>query len=93
MTLWIALFVTQTALVASGRTHLHRRLGAAGAVLAALVLVVGVATSIAAARRGASPGPPPLVFLAVPLGDMLVFAVLVGLGLWSACAASTSTAG
>jgi hypothetical protein len=46
-----------------------------------LVVVVGVATAIFAAKRGATPGPPPLVFLAIPLGDMLVFTVLVSLGL------------
>jgi hypothetical protein len=46
------------------------------------VLVVGTVTAIDAARRGSSPGPPPLAFLAVPLGDMLVFATLVGMGLY-----------
>jgi len=81
MTLWFALFVTQTVLVAARRTDLHRRLGAAGAGLAILVMVIGVATAITAARLGVSPGPPPLVFLAIPLGDILVFAVLVAAGL------------
>lgn len=82
MTLWFGLFVLQARLVSARRVDLHRRLGALGAVLAALVLVVGTVTAIDAARRGSSPGPPPLVFLAVPLGDMLVFATLAGLGLW-----------
>jgi hypothetical protein len=36
-TTWVLFFVAQTALVASGRTYLHRRMGVAGAVLAALV--------------------------------------------------------
>lgn len=81
MTLWFALFVVQARLVAARRVDLHRRLGIAGAALAALVVVVGVWTAIAAAARGASPGPPPLVFLVVPLGDMLVFALLAGTGL------------
>lgn len=81
MTLWFALFVVQARLVAARRVDLHRRLGIAGAALAALVVVVGVWTAIAAAARGASPGPPPLVFLVVPLGDMLVFALLAGAGL------------
>jgi hypothetical protein len=50
-------------------------------MLALLVLVVGVTTAITAAARGVSPGPPPLIFLVVPLGDMLVFALLAGAGL------------
>lgn len=78
MTLWVALFVAQVRLVAGRRADLHRRLGVIGAVLAGLVLVVGVTTAIAAARRGVPPDPPPLVFLTVPLGDMLTFAILVG---------------
>jgi len=82
MTLWFGLFVVQTRLVAARRVNLHRRLGVFGAVVAGLVLVVGTITAIEAARRGASPGPPPLVFLAIPLGDMVVFATLAGTGLW-----------
>lgn len=81
MTLWFALFVVQVRLIAAHRTDLHRRVGVVGALLAALVLVVGVTTAIVAAKRGFTPGPPPLVFLSIPLGDMLVFAVLVSLGL------------
>lgn len=81
MTRWFALFILQTRLVAVGRTNLHRRMGVIGALLATLVLIAGVATAIAAARRGVSPGPPPLVFLTIPLGDMLVFAILVDTGL------------
>ena len=82
MTLWFALFIVQTQLVAFGRTDLHRRLGAFGALLAAAVLVLGPTVAINAARLGHSPGPPPLVFLAIPLVDMLVFATLVGCALW-----------
>jgi hypothetical protein len=81
MTLWFVLFVVQARLVAARRIDLHRRLGIAGATVAALVFVVGVSTAINAAARGVSPGPPPLVFLVVPLGDMLVFATLAGAGL------------
>jgi len=81
MTLWFVLFFVQTMLVAKGRTDLHRRLGILGALWAVLVVVVGVITAIDAGRRGASPGPPPLMFLVVPLGDMLVFSILAGTGL------------
>jgi len=82
MTLWFTLFLVQVRLVAGRRVDLHRRLGVVGALLAVLVLMVGVTTAIGGARRGAAPALPPLVFLAVPLGDMLVFAGLVGAALW-----------
>src|SRR2546430_3445795 len=82
MTSWVVLFVAQVSLVAKRRTRTHQRLGVLGAVLAGAVVVVGVATAIAAAARGASPGPPALQFLVIPLGDMLVFAILVGTALY-----------
>ncbi len=82
MSAWFVLVAAQVWLVSRGRVGLHRRLGILGAVLALAVLVVGTATAITAARLGrAPPGPPPLQFLAVPLGDMLMFAGLVGAGL------------
>ncbi len=80
MTLWFATLMAQALLISSGNVRMHRKLGVAGAAIAVLVLVVGTATAIAAARNGVSPGPPPLVFLAIPLGDMVVFSILVGLG-------------
>ncbi len=80
MTAWFVLFIVQTQLVAAGRVRLHRQLGIAGIVLAVLVLVAGTTTAIVGARLGHSPGPPPRVFLTVPLGDMAVFALLTGAG-------------
>lgn len=80
MSTWIALLVVQTALVESGRTDLHRRLGVAGIGVAVLLVVVGAAAALDAARRGFSPSPlvTPLMFLAIPLVDLLVFSILVG---------------
>ena len=83
MTAWVALFVTQVTLVATKRTRMHQRLGILGSFLAALVFIVGVLTGLFAAARGASPGPPALQFLIVPLGDMLVFAVLIAIALYN----------
>jgi hypothetical protein len=77
MTLWIVFFIVQTRLVAARRVDLHRRLGMTGAGLAALIVGVGVATSIDAARRGVTAGPPPLVFLILPLSVVVVFALFV----------------
>jgi uncharacterized membrane protein YozB (DUF420 family) len=82
MTAWVVLFITQVSLVATGRTRTHQRLGVFGAILALVIVVVGVLTGIAGAARGASPGPPALQFLVIPLGDMLVFAILVGTALY-----------
>jgi hypothetical protein len=82
MTLWVILFVVQVSLVATKRTKTHQRLGVFGAVLAALVFIVGILTALYAAARGSTAGPPALQFLVIPLGDMLVFAVLIGLALY-----------
>ncbi len=46
LTAWFLLLLVQTTLVARGRTDLHRRLGIGGAVLAAAVIVAGLATSL-----------------------------------------------
>ncbi|HVQ40545.1 MAG TPA: hypothetical protein VMS31_23590 [Pyrinomonadaceae bacterium] len=83
-TSWVVLFVIQTTLVAAHRTDVHRRLGIAGGLIAALMVVVGVTTAVIRASQGATPpgGPPPLAFLVVPLGDMLVFATLVSAGFY-----------
>jgi hypothetical protein len=78
MTAWFTLFLVQVRLVATGRTAVHRQLGLAGIVVALLVVAVGTATGITAAKLGSAPtGVPPLVFLVLPLGEMVVFAVLV----------------
>jgi len=80
---WIVLFVVQSALVRSGRTDIHRRLGVFGALLVPVMVVIGVMAGIDSARRGFTPpnGPPPLVFLIIPLTDLLVFSTLVATGI------------
>jgi hypothetical protein len=78
---WIVLFVTQTLLVARHRVAWHRRLGIVGAALAALVVTVGTATVVVAARLGGDhlpPGMPVPPFVALSLLDLLAFAILVG---------------
>jgi hypothetical protein len=82
-TAWVLLFIVQTALVASHRVAVHRKMGIAGGVLAALMVIAGVSTAISAAARGAAPpGVTPLQFLAIPLFDMLLFPAFVGAALW-----------
>lgn len=81
---WLILFVVQTSLVSAKRVDLHRKLGVLGAVLASLMLFVGTAMGINAAKYGTTnPGlPPPTVFLVVPIFDMIVFAILIAAALY-----------
>jgi len=83
-TAWIVLLLAQAGLVAAGRINLHRRLGLAAFGLVPLMVVVGATTAIVRAKEGFSPpgGPPPLVFLVIPLFDMVVFGILAGAALW-----------
>jgi FtsH-binding integral membrane protein len=80
---WFLVVLLQIALVAMGRIDLHRRVGVAGATLAAVMVVVGVASGIHAAKYGSlstPPNVPRLVFLVVPIVDMVVFATLTAAG-------------
>lgn len=81
---WVLLFVLQTSLVATKRVALHRKMGVAGAVLAAAMVTVGVPTAIASAAAGrGAPGADPMEFLVVPIVDMLLFpAFVVAALLW-----------
>lgn len=82
--LWLVLMVVQTGLIAANRRNLHRKLGMAGLGLAIAMLLLGTTTAIVRAKLGAAPVGPlsPLSFLIIPLGDMLVFAVLCGAAFW-----------
>jgi len=79
---WLLLFVAQTVLALKGRLDLHRKLGAIGVLLAALMLALGVAASLTAARldhRGI-PGvefPDAGGFLLLNFGGIAVFSILV----------------
>lgn len=81
---WLVLLLVQTLLVATNRTRVHRRLGVAGGVVAVLMVSVGTLTALARAKLFVVPPdvPSPLVFLTIPLGDMLVFGLLVGAGFY-----------
>jgi len=79
---WTVLFLVQTLLVEWRRTDLHRRLGIAGAVLAGAMVVVGTAIAIVSMRHNfASGNERALSFFAIPVGDMLVFPVLVAVAI------------
>lgn len=84
-TSWLIVFVAQTTLALGGRIDLHRRLGAASMVLAAGMLIVGVSTSVTAARLGHR-GIPGVEFsdvegfLLLNLAAISAFAVFVAAG-------------
>ena len=83
-TSWLVLFLAQTVLVAADRVGIHRRLGVAGAVIATLMILIGVSTAIIRSKVVEVPpgSPSPLAFLVIPLGDMLLFGSLVGAGFY-----------
>jgi hypothetical protein len=81
-TAWIILFLAQTALIAAHRRDVHKRLGVLGGVLAATMIVVGTMTAIDSARQNRSGLPflDNLGFLAIPLGDLVIFLGLLIVG-------------
>lgn len=84
MSTWITLLVVQSGLIVGGNRKLHMSLGVGGAVLAAILVIVGLTTAFASvhynpegykdiwgARR----------FLSLMLTNILGFGVLAGIGL------------
>ena len=81
---WIVLLVTQASLVTARRTDLHRIVGPFGVGLAAVMVVLGTLSALVAAHRptGFIGIPvPPLQFLAIPIADMILFTLFVGLAI------------
>jgi hypothetical protein len=78
VTLWLVLLVVQSALISAKRVRVHKTLGIAGFGLAAVMIVLGFMTGVAAMRRGATVPPiDPRTFMVLPLGDIFVFTVLI----------------
>jgi hypothetical protein len=73
---WILLLIVQTSLTAAGRVDLHRRLGLAGCILAASMLIVGVWAATDQLARGSFVRDP-LGFYIFPLANVVAFAVLI----------------
>ena len=77
-TIWIGVLVIQTSLVTARRTDLHRRIGVAAVVLAAVIVVLGFAAAVDSLRRGLSqPDIDPRVLFAIPISSIVTFAALV----------------
>ena len=78
---YLALFTVQVALIRMARADIHRRLGLAGAALAAIMVVLGPATALVVdAGRFSATGRTP-EFLAVQLTDILAFTGFTAAGL------------
>ncbi len=80
-TAWVLLFIAQAALISGRQVKLHKKVGGTMIALAAAMVMLGVLTAVGQVGRGSGPPElPPLVWLAVPLIDMPVFAGLVAAG-------------
>jgi hypothetical protein len=82
--LWIVLFVVQTSLVATGNVRMHRRLGVLGAVIAGLMVVLGVLAPFGTLRRGAVLPSffTPASFLIDNVMGILIFGAFVAVAVW-----------
>jgi uncharacterized membrane protein YozB (DUF420 family) len=81
---WLALMLVQASLIARRNPALHMRLGVVAYALVPAMIAMGVIGSLIAARRpGGFVGVPvpPLQFLAVVLGDMVMFGLFAALAL------------
>lgn len=85
MTAWILFFISQVWLIRTRRVAAHMRNGMIALALGVAMIVVGFFTAVAAAKN---PGPStpagiaPLSFLAVPLFDLVLFAILFGAAIY-----------
>ncbi|MFL6373093.1 MAG: hypothetical protein ACJ73D_00355 [Pyrinomonadaceae bacterium] len=85
MTTWVAFFIAQVWLIRSRNHRTHMKFGMFGIALAVVMIFVGFFTGVAAAKYGSASTPagiPPLAFLAVPLFDILMFALLFGAAIY-----------
>jgi hypothetical protein len=81
-TAWTIFFVFQTALVAAGRTNIHRRIGWIGAVFAASITVFGTLLTIHAVRIGYSARTRQMPALLINgIIDVVLFGLFFGLAL------------
>ena len=80
---WCVLLVVQALLISSRRIAVHQTLGRIGALIAALMVVMGIVASfIGAMRPGGYFGlSPPLVVLGLELAYLPMFAALVGVAI------------
>jgi hypothetical protein len=85
---WIVLFLVQSVFIVKGNPRLHMRIGVGGALLASVMVPLGSISAILSARYNPElyqffGGP--RFFLAIMLGEMLSFGVLVGVAIIYRC--------
>jgi hypothetical protein len=78
---WVALFLAQTVLIARGNYRWHRRLGWILVGVAAAMIVLVILAMVEELRRVNGFPPPPLA-IALSVFDILVFGILVGSALY-----------
>jgi hypothetical protein len=82
-TSWLALFVTQAALINAKNNALHRQLGVVGMILFGAFSILGICLAIRQAQLGLSvAGVPPLAFAALPMIQMCGATGMVGYAVW-----------
>ena len=77
-TLWMLLFVVQTALISARRVKWHRSFGTVAFCLPPIMIVLGVIAAIDALHRGVKIGPlDPAVSAAIPLIGIVGFTIVI----------------
>ena len=81
---WIIFFVIQSSLISAGNIRLHRKLGVLGAVIAGLMVVLGVLAPFGTLRRGAVLPSffTPASFLIGNVIGILIFGAFVAVAIW-----------
>ena len=80
-TIWMALIITQTQLIAARKHEVHMRLGKLGMLFAILMIPVMYLTAVwQVARANQPPFTDPLTWTIVPLATIIPFAVMVWQG-------------
>jgi hypothetical protein len=81
---WIILFVVQSSLVSAGNVRLHRKLGVLGAVIAGLMVILGVLAPFGTLHRGAVLPSffTPASFLIGNVLGIIFFGVFVAFAVW-----------
>lgn len=86
MSSWMALLMAQSLLITAGQYKLHRLLGKTGALLAGLLVFLGINVAIKATQVNPPDfelwGLVPKKFLAVSLSAIVLFGIFVAIGIW-----------
>ncbi len=86
MSAWMLLFLVQPLLIANRRYRVHMILGSAGAILAAVIFLLGLCVGVESTRVAPADlriwGLSPRQFMAVPIISIVLFAIFVAIGVW-----------